>query len=103
MRIKAITCFDDNVQSNFSNAITLITDETPPTIGEPVGLKDKYYRDNQVHFTIPVSDNQDGSGVNQVTIEGLPSGWTHSFVKAQNGQSGTFNSKWNDKSRSSIE
>ena len=88
--IKAITYFDDNVQSNFSNAITLITDETPPTIGEPVGLKDKYYRDNQVHFTIPVSDNQDGSGVNQVTIEGLPSGWTHSFVKAQNGQSGTL-------------
>lgn len=88
--IKAITYFNDNVQSNFSNEINLITDNTPPKIGEPVGLNSKYYRDNQVTFTVPVEDNHGGSGVNQVTVEGLPTGWTQSFVKNTNGQSGTL-------------
>ena len=36
--LKAITYFNENVQSNFSNIITLSSDSTPPTFGEPVGL-----------------------------------------------------------------
>ncbi|WP_458127428.1 hyperosmolarity resistance protein Ebh [Staphylococcus epidermidis] len=88
--IKAITYINDEVQSNFSNSITLITDDAPPTIGDPVGLKSKYYRDDTVSFTVPVSDNQGGSGVKQVTVEGLPSSWTQSFEKSSNGQTGTL-------------
>ena len=44
----------------------LSSDSTPPTFGEPVGLNAKYYRDNHVSFSIPVTENHGGSGLNQV-------------------------------------
>ncbi|WP_239661790.1 hyperosmolarity resistance protein Ebh [Staphylococcus capitis] len=88
--LKAITYFNENVQSNFSNIITLSSDSTPPTFGEPVGLNAKYYRDNHVSFSIPVTENHGGSGLNQVRVEGLPSGWTQTFVKNSNNETGTL-------------
>lgn len=37
--IRAIVYYNDNVISNFSNAVEIQADNTPPTIGNPLGLK----------------------------------------------------------------
>ena len=47
-------------------------------------------RDNHVSFSIPVTENHGGSGLNQIRVEGLPSGWTQTFVKNSNNETGTL-------------
>ncbi|SUK93852.1 truncated cell surface fibronectin-binding protein [Staphylococcus aureus] len=49
-------------------------DDIPPTINNPVGINAKYYRGDEVNFTMGVSDRH--SGLKSTTITTLPSGWT---------------------------
>ena len=63
-----------------SNAVTILPDDIPPTINNPVGLNAKYYRGDEVSFTMGVSDRH--SGIKSTTITTLPSGWTSNLTKA---------------------
>ena len=45
--IRAIVYYNDNLMSNFSNAVEVQADNTPPTIGNPVGLKTSIIKVNK--------------------------------------------------------
>lgn len=89
--VKAITYFNDTVQSNFSNEVNLISDLEPPSFGNVSGLKEKYYRGDSVNISIPLTENQGGYGINQVNVENLPSGWTSHLTKSSDSLTGTLN------------
>lgn len=78
-QIRALIFYNNVVASNMSNAVTILPDDIPPTINNPVGLNAKYYRGDEVNFTIGVSDRH--SGIKNTTITTLPSGWTSNLTK----------------------
>lgn len=87
--LKAITYYNDNVQSNFSNIVEFTSDTTPPTINEPAGLVHKYYRGDHVEITLPVTDNDGGSGLRSVDVN-LPPGWNKEvYINPNNHNEGT--------------
>ena len=88
--IRAIVYYNDNVISNFSNAVEIQADNTPPTIGNPLGLKNKYYKGDQVNFTIDITDGSNGTGIKSTNVSRLPQGWTSQFVQNANGEGGTL-------------
>ena len=88
--IRAIVYYNDNLMSNFSNAVEVQADNTPPTIGNPVGLKNKYYKGEQVNFTLDITDGANGTGIKSTNISRLPQGWTSEFVRNSNGEGGTL-------------
>ncbi|WP_415918637.1 hyperosmolarity resistance protein Ebh [Staphylococcus warneri] len=88
--LKAIVYYNKNVQSNFSNNLEILPDDTAPSVGEPVGIKDVYYIGDQVNFTVNIADESNGSGINRANAITLPSGWTARFDKNANGYSGTY-------------
>ena len=100
--IRAITYYEDPVQSNFSNSINVGLDTTPPTFGDVRGLQDKYYRGDNVNISIPVSDNAYGSGVEDASIT-ENSGLQTVFNRDTSGDAGTLvitgtisnNATWN--------
>ena len=100
--IRAITYYEDPVQSNFSNSINVGLDTTPPTFGDVRGLQDKYYRGDNVNISIPVSDNAYGSGVEDASIT-ENSGLQAVFNRDTSGDAGTLvitgtisnNATWN--------
>lgn len=100
--IRAITYYEDPVQSNFSNSINVGLDTTSPTFGDVRGLQDKYYRGDNVNISIPVSDNAYGSGVEDASITGN-SGLQAVFNRDTSGDTGTLvitgtisnNATWN--------
>ena len=100
--IRAITYYEDPVQSNFSNSINVGLDTTPPTFGDVRGLQDKYYRGDNVNISIPVSDNAYGSGVEDASIT-ENSGLQAVFNRDNSGDAGTLvitgtisnNATWN--------
>ena len=100
--IRAITYYEDPVQSNFSNSINVGLDTTPPTFGDVRGLQDKYYLGDNVNISIPVSDNAYGSGVEDASITGN-SGLQAVFNRDTSGDTGTLvitgtisnNATWN--------
>ncbi|HDC3290131.1 TPA: hyperosmolarity resistance protein Ebh, partial [Staphylococcus aureus] len=79
-QIRALIYYNNVVASNMSNAVTILPDDIPPTINNPVGLNAKYYRGDEVSFTMGVSDRH--SGIKSTTITTLPSGWTSNLTKA---------------------
>ena len=87
--IRAITYYEDPVQSNFSNSINVGLDTTPPTFSNVRGLQDKYYRGDNVNISIPVSDNAYGSGVEDASITGN-SGLQAVFNRDASGDAGTL-------------
>ncbi|MGW9933740.1 hyperosmolarity resistance protein Ebh [Staphylococcus hominis] len=87
--IRAITYYEDSVQSNFSNSINVGLDTTPPTFSNVRGLQDKYYRGDNVNISIPVSDNAYGSGVEDASITGN-SGLQAVFNRDASGDAGTL-------------
>lgn len=86
--IKAIVYYNNVVASNFSNGVTILPDDKPPVIDNPSGLNTKYYRGDEVNFTIGVSDRH--SGIKSTDITTLPSGWTSNFTKTNNNSNGTI-------------
>ncbi len=88
--IRAIVYYNKKVVSNFSNAVEIQADNTPPTIGNPVDLKNKYYKGEQVNFTIDITDGANGTGIKSVNVSRLPQGWTSQFVQNANGEGGTL-------------
>lgn len=74
-QIKAIVYYTDKVLSNFSNSVMVSYDVEAPQINEPAGLSHKFYRGDQVTITLPVRDNENGTGVKSVNVT-LPPGWT---------------------------
>lgn len=79
-QIRALIFYNNVVASNMSNAVTILPDDIPPTINSPVGLNAKYYRGDEVSFTMGVSDRH--SGLKSTTITTLPSGWTSNLTKS---------------------
>ncbi|WP_103144054.1 hyperosmolarity resistance protein Ebh [Staphylococcus aureus] len=79
-QIRALIYYNNVVASNMSNAVTILPDDIPPTINNPVGLNAKYYHGDEVSFTMGVSDRH--SGIKSTTITTLPSGWTSNLTKA---------------------
>ncbi|MBO2783150.1 hyperosmolarity resistance protein Ebh, partial [Staphylococcus aureus] len=79
-QIRALIYYNNVVASNMSNAVTILPDDIPPTINNSVGLNAKYYRGDEVSFTMGVSDRH--SGIKSTTITTLPSGWTSNLTKA---------------------
>lgn len=79
-QIRALIYYNNVVASNMSNAVTILPDDIPPTINNPVGLNAKYYRGDEVSFTMGVSDRH--SGIKSTSITTLPSGWTSNLTKA---------------------
>lgn len=79
-QIRALIYYNKVVASNMSNAVTILPDDIPPTINNPVGLNAKYYRGDEVSFTMGVSDRH--SGLKSTTITTLPSGWTSNLTKS---------------------
>ncbi|HAR3029146.1 TPA: hyperosmolarity resistance protein Ebh, partial [Staphylococcus aureus] len=79
-QIRALIFYNNVVASNMSNAVTILPDDIPPTINNPVGLNAKYYRGHEVSFTMGVSDRH--SGLKSTTITTLPSGWTSNLTKS---------------------
>lgn len=79
-QIRALIFYNNVVASNMSNAVTILPDDIPPTINNPVGLNAKYYRGDEVSFTMGVSDRH--SGLKSTTITTLPSGWTSNLTKS---------------------
>ena len=51
-QIRALIFYNNVVASNMSNAVTILPDDIPPTINNPVGLNAKYYRGDEVSFTM---------------------------------------------------
>lgn len=87
--LKAIVYYNDNVLSNFSNSVSYSSDTIAPTINEPAGLNHKYYRGNHVEITLPVTDNQGGSGIRSIDVN-LPSGWRKEvYINPNNHSEGT--------------
>ncbi|SCS17561.1 cell wall associated fibronectin-binding protein [Staphylococcus aureus] len=81
-QIRAVVYYNKVVASNMSNAVTILPDDIPPTINNPVGINAKYYRGDEVNFTMGVSDRH--SGLKSTTITTLPSGWTSNLTKSDN-------------------
>ncbi|HDC7963987.1 TPA: hyperosmolarity resistance protein Ebh [Staphylococcus aureus] len=81
-QIRAVVYYNKLVASNMSNAVTILPDDIPPTINNPVGINAKYYRGDEVNFTMGVSDRH--SGLKSTTITTLPSGWTSNLTKSDN-------------------
>lgn len=81
-QIRAVVYYNKVVASNMSNAVTILSDDIPPTINNPVGINAKYYRGDEVNFTMGVSDRH--SGLKSTTITTLPSGWTSNLTKSDN-------------------
>ncbi|HIA7083826.1 TPA: hyperosmolarity resistance protein Ebh, partial [Staphylococcus aureus] len=81
-QIRAVVYYNKVVASNMSNAVTILPDDIPPTINNPVGINAKYYRGDEVKFTMGVSDRH--SGLKSTTITTLPSGWTSNLTKSDN-------------------
>lgn len=81
-QIRAVVYYNKVVASNMSNAVTILPDDIPPTINNPVGINAKYYRGDEVSFTMGVSDRH--SGLKSTTITTLPSGWTSNLTKSDN-------------------
>ncbi|HEK6720248.1 TPA: hyperosmolarity resistance protein Ebh, partial [Staphylococcus aureus] len=81
-QIRAVVYYNKVVASNMSNAVTILPDDIPPTINNPVGINAKYYRGDEVNFTMGVSDRH--SGLKSTTITTLPSGWTSNLTKTDN-------------------
>ncbi|SUL68895.1 Erythrocyte membrane binding protein [Staphylococcus aureus] len=79
-QIRELIFYNNVVASNMSNAVTILPDDIPPTINNPVGLNAKYYRGDEVSFTMGVSDRH--SGLKSTTITTLPSGWTSNLTKS---------------------
>ncbi|MBR9581376.1 hyperosmolarity resistance protein Ebh, partial [Staphylococcus aureus] len=79
-QIRAVVYYNKVVASNMSNAVTILPDDIPPTINNPVGINAKYYRGDEVNFTMGVSDRH--SGIKNTTITTLPNGWTSNLTKA---------------------
>lgn len=79
-QIRALIFYNNVVASNMSNVVTILPDDIPPTINNPVGLNAKYYRGDEVSFTMGVSDRH--SGLKSTTITTLPSGWTSNLTKS---------------------
>lgn len=79
-QIRALIFYNNVVASNMSNAVTILPDDIPPTINNPVGLNAKYYRGDEVSFTMGVSDRH--SGLKSTTITTLSSGWTSNLTKS---------------------
>ncbi|WP_435056198.1 hyperosmolarity resistance protein Ebh [Staphylococcus pasteuri] len=88
--IKAIVFYNKNVQSNWGNEVEILPDVTSPTISNPINKENKYYRGDNVSFTVNVSDEQYGSGLKSTNITNLPSGWTSNFVKNSDGRTGVL-------------
>lgn len=86
--IKALIYYNKNVASNFSNAVPILADETPPTLNEPVGINAKYYRGDTVNFTVETSDQH--TGIKNTPIVTLPNGWTSNLVKSNNDHNATL-------------
>ena len=59
-QIRAVVYYNKVVASNMSNAVTILPDDIPPTINNPVGINAKYYRGDEVSFTMGVSDRHSG-------------------------------------------
>lgn len=81
-QIRAVVYYNKVVASNMSNAVTILPDDIPPTINNPVGINAKYYRGDEVSFTMGVSDRH--SGIKNTTITTLPNGWTSNLTKSDN-------------------
>ncbi|HGI6254678.1 TPA: hyperosmolarity resistance protein Ebh [Staphylococcus aureus] len=81
-QIRAVVYYNKVVASNMSNAVTILPDDIPPTINNPVGINAKYYRGDEVNFTMGVSDRH--SGIKNTTITTLPNGWTSNLTKSDN-------------------
>lgn len=81
-QIRAVVYYNKVVASNMSNAVTILPDDIPPTINNPVGINAKYYRGDEVNFTMGVSDRH--SGLKSTTITTLPNGWTSNLTKSDN-------------------
>ncbi len=80
--VRAVVFYNNVVASNMSNAVTILPDDIPPTINNPVGINAKYYRGDEVNFTMGVSDRH--TGIKNTTITTLPSGWTSNLTKSDN-------------------
>lgn len=78
--VRAVVFYNNVVTSNMSNAVRILPDDIPPTIDNPVGLNTKYYRGDEVNFTMGVSDRH--TGIKNTTITTLPNGWTSNLTKA---------------------
>lgn len=78
--VRAVVFYNNVVASNMSNAVTILPDDIPPTINNPVGINAKYYRGDEVNFTMGVSDRH--TGIKNPTITTLPNGWTSNLTKA---------------------
>lgn len=78
--VRAVVFYNNVVASNMSNAVTILPDDIPPTINNPVGINAKYYRGDEVNFTMGVSDRH--TGIKNTTITTLPNGWTSNLTKA---------------------
>lgn len=78
--VRAVVFYNNVVASNMSNAVRILPDDIPPTIDNPVGLNTKYYRGDEVNFTMGVSDRH--TGIKNTTITTLPNGWTSNLTKA---------------------
>lgn len=81
-QIRAVVYYNKVVASNMSNAVTILPDDIPPTINNPVGINAKYYRGDEVNFTMGVSDRH--SGIKNTTITTLPNGWISNLTKSDN-------------------
>lgn len=79
-QIRALIYYNKVVASNMSTPVTILPDDIPPTINNPSGLNAKYYRGDEVNFTMGVSDRH--SGLKSTTITTLPSGWTSNLTKS---------------------
>lgn len=86
--IRALIYYNKNVASNFSNAVPILADETPPTLNEPVGINAKYYRGDNVNFTVETSDQH--TGIKNTPIVTLPNGWTSNLVKSNSDHNATL-------------
>ncbi len=80
--VRAVVFYNNVVASNMSNAVTILPDDIPPTINNPVGINAKYYRGDEVNFTMGVSDRH--TGIKNTTITTLPNGWTSNLTKSDN-------------------
>ncbi|HDD6776176.1 TPA: hyperosmolarity resistance protein Ebh, partial [Staphylococcus aureus] len=86
--IRALIYYNKNVASNFSNSVRILADDIPPTINDPRGINNKYYRGDTVNFTIETSDRH--TGIKNTTITTLPNGWTSRLDKSNNDHTGTL-------------
>lgn len=87
-QIRALIYYNKVVASNMSNAVTILPDDIPPTLENPVGINAKYYRGDEVSFTIAAADRH--TGLKNTTITTLPSGWTSNLAKTNSNHNGTI-------------